>query len=285
MQVVMKLREMAAAARAGAQSKLEEARAQCTEATTAASEWIKSTAAPLIESGVARGRAAAEAVRSARASAVSRVQEVVSETVARAQFWRKLAGSTYEDVKVRGLRVHTQEAVGLARQVVFESAASAKCKAHEAVATTKEVVSTPAFKTSAVAAAAGGSTLGAAGATAGVVVGGVAGGLAGLPLALFTFGLSIPVGAVVGSSAVGALGLASGTAVGAVSGGALGYAGFKKQDEIREVGASAMGKVSDSTQYVKGRALASAEYARDAVKATKERLRRAGTGGTAEATD
>lgn len=175
--------------------------------------------------------------------------------------------------------------MGSVQQVVCESAACARCSVQDAIAATGEVCRQPVFKTSAATAAATGSVLGAAGATAGVVAGGLAGGLAGAPLALFTFGLSIPAGVIMGSTAGGALGFASGAAVGVVGGGAIGYTGFKKQDHIRELAASAVQNLNGSKDYVKGRALASADYTREAVKAAKQRLMRAGTGGTADASD
>jgi hypothetical protein len=75
---------------------------------------------------------------------------------------------------------------------------------------------------------AGGTASGAVGAAAG----GIAGGLAGVPFAIFTFGLSIPVGAVVGGTVGGGAGVATGGSVGAVVGGTVGYQGYKHKDEL-----------------------------------------------------
>jgi hypothetical protein len=77
-----------------------------------------------------------------------------------------------------------------------------------------------------------------AGAAAGTVAGGVMGGstgvlagaAVGLVPALFTFGLSIPVGAAIG----GGIGLFAGSGVGAVGGGAAGFAGYKYRKELKE---------------------------------------------------
>eukprot|EP00929_Paragymnodinium_shiwhaense_P006710 TRINITY_DN110680_c0_g1_i1.p1 TRINITY_DN110680_c0_g1~~TRINITY_DN110680_c0_g1_i1.p1 ORF type:complete len:399 (+),score=61.01 TRINITY_DN110680_c0_g1_i1:87-1283(+) len=76
-------------------------------------------------------------------------------------------------------------------------------------------------------AAAGGAALGTAGAATGAVVGGSAGALIGLVPALFTFGLSIPIGAVIGGSAGLCAGAAAGGAAGVAGGGLAGYTGYR----------------------------------------------------------
>merc|ERR1719375_2584838 len=70
------------------------------------------------------------------------------------------------------------------------------------------------------ASAAGGAAVGGVG---GGAVGAGAGALVGLPAALFTFGLSIPVCATMG----GVLGVTAGATTGAAAGGAAGYTGHK----------------------------------------------------------
>lgn len=75
----------------------------------------------------------------------------------------------------------------------------------------------------------GAASLGTAGAAGGVCVGGAVGALAGLVPALFTFGLSIPVGAVVGGSAGLILGGAAGTSAGFAGGGAVAYVGYRQR--------------------------------------------------------
>jgi len=236
----------------------------------------------LVASLLARGRAAGEKVSVAREAAASWTSKRLSEVSAQAELLQQLAGGAYADVKSKGLRVGARDAAGSVQQAVRQWTTLATVKAQDAIAATGDIVTEPVFKTSAVAAAVGGSTLGAVGAASGVVVGGMAGGLAGVPLACFTLGLSIPAGAALGGSAGGALGLASGAAVGFLGGGAVGFAAFKKQRDLRRAGAVAMGKVSDSADYVKGHALASVRCAREAVKDAKQRLIGAGTGGTAE---
>merc|ERR1712151_1383607 len=63
---------------------------------------------------------------------------------------------------------------------------------------------------------------------------GVVGAVVGLPAAIFTFGLSIPVCAVVGSAVGGGTGATVGGTTGAVGGGAAGYYGYKHKDNIRD---------------------------------------------------
>jgi hypothetical protein len=102
----------------------------------------------------------------------------------------------------------------------------------------------------------------AAGTVAGGVMGGSAGVLAGAAVglvpALFTFGLSIPVGAAIG----GSVGLFTGGSVGAVGGGAAGFAGYTYRKELKE----SKEKTCD--------------YVNKQVKGLKDRLS-SGTGGTA----
>jgi len=89
----------------------------------------------------------------------------------------------------------------------------------------------------------GAVVLGAGGGAAGMVSGGVAGAACGLPLALFTFGLSIPVGAVIGGGAGATVGVATGGTAGAVSGSAVGY-GYEHRATIKSGVHGAIAKVS-----------------------------------------
>uniref|UniRef100_A0A7S4VYK8 Uncharacterized protein n=1 Tax=Alexandrium monilatum TaxID=311494 RepID=A0A7S4VYK8_9DINO len=82
----------------------------------------------------------------------------------------------------------------------------------------------------ATSAGAGALALGTAGAASGAMVGGATGVLVGLVPALFTFGLSIPVGAVVGAGAGVCAGGAAGTAVGFAGGGVAGCLSYRCRD-------------------------------------------------------
>jgi hypothetical protein len=91
---------------------------------------------------------------------------------------------------------------------------------------------TPQFKTITIVSAGGAVTLSVTGGAFGCATGIVTGSLAGVVPALFTFGLSIPVGATVGGTAGLVIGATAGGAVGAAGGGAAGYGGHKYRKEI-----------------------------------------------------
>lgn len=92
---------------------------------------------------------------------------------------------------------------------------------------TKDFVCDRNVQITAASAGAGAAALGTAGAVGGTVLGGTAGALIGVVPALFTFGLSIPIGAVVGGGAGLCAGATAGTATGFVAGGTAGVLGTK----------------------------------------------------------
>merc|ERR1719210_1002459 len=116
---------------------------------------------------------------------------------------------------------------------------------------TVEIASNKTVQVTAASATGGAVTLGTAGGVIGLATGGTIGAAIGLVPALFTFGLSIPIGAAIGSSC----GLVAGTAVGGttgfVGGGAFGYLAFTKREEIKIGLEAAKTKVSDGAGYVK----------------------------------
>merc|ERR1712203_547136 len=79
----------------------------------------------------------------------------------------------------------------------------------------------------------GGAAVGAGGAAVGLVTGGTVGAACGVPFALITFGLSIPVSAMVGGGFGLVTGGAVGTTVGATTGGAAGFSMYTKRAEIK----------------------------------------------------
>merc|ERR1712190_628396 len=129
-------------------------------------------------------------------------------------------------------------------------------------AKTMEIASNKTVQVTAASAAGGAVTLGTAGGVTGLATGGTLGAAIGLVPALFTFGLSIPIGAAIG----GGCGLVAGTAVGGttglVGGGAVGYGAFTKRDEIKTGLAAAKTKVIDGAGYVKDKGRTSADYVR-----------------------
>merc|ERR1719240_1190418 len=84
------------------------------------------------------------------------------------------------------------------------------------------------------ASTAGGAVLGGAGGgAAGLASGGIVGAACGVPFALFTFGLSVPVGAAIGGSVGACVGATAGGAAGAVGGSAAGV-GFEHRAQIKK---------------------------------------------------
>lgn len=87
----------------------------------------------------------------------------------------------------------------------------------------RSAASNPKLRTSAASAAGGAVLVGAGGGAAGFAAGGFMGAAVGVVPALFTFGLSIPIGAAIGSGAGLCAGTAVGGFVGLVGGGTAGY--------------------------------------------------------------
>jgi len=139
------------------------------------------------------------------------------------------------------------------QEKALEASTFAKIKAGEAfevLTTTRAGVATTAAATS-----------GAAGTVAGGTVGILAGAAVGVVPAIFTFGLSIPVGAAIGLCT----GAAAGGTAGVVGGGAAGFGGFTYRKEI-----------AATAEYVRATAQSSAAQVTERVKS----LVRSGTGGT-----
>jgi len=116
---------------------------------------------------------------------------------------------------------------------------------------------------------------------AGAVVGGtttgafgiVVGAAVGIVPAIFTFGLSIPVGAAVGLC----VGTTVGGSAGAVGGGALGYGGFTHRKAISEGIESSRSQVSSKALSLKTSAFTRAAEAKESVRS----LIKGSTGGSA----
>eukprot|EP00929_Paragymnodinium_shiwhaense_P060398 TRINITY_DN3016_c0_g1_i10.p1 TRINITY_DN3016_c0_g1~~TRINITY_DN3016_c0_g1_i10.p1 ORF type:complete len:733 (+),score=213.12 TRINITY_DN3016_c0_g1_i10:117-2201(+) len=107
--------------------------------------------------------------------------------------------------------------------------------------------------------AAGGAVIGgASGSAVGLTAGSLAGAAAGLPMALLTFGLSIPIGAVVGGTAGVCAGAVAGTAAGAVGGTAVGY-GYERREQIQDGVSGAMSRAGQCREYIVDAAVASQE--------------------------
>jgi len=128
------------------------------------------------------------------------------------------------------------EAVAKAQWAYADPKAAARAAKSSAIDTAERaraVAGDRAVQTTAASAAGGAVAMGTSGAAAGFVGGATIGAAMGVPAALFTFGMSIPIGAAVGSAAGLCAGAAVGGGVGLVGGGAAGYGVYTKQDKLR----------------------------------------------------
>jgi len=156
-----------------------------------------------------------------------------------------------------------------------KAVAFSKAKASEVNTAVREVASDPKAQTAAIGAAGGAVTLGATGGAVGLVSGSMAGAMVGLVPAIFTFGLSIPIGAVLGGGAGLCVGTAVGGTTGLVAGGAAGY----KKDSIASGSKIALAQAGDCAQYAKEKATASLQFVQEQANSVRARGR-ANTGGT-----
>merc|ERR1711870_83451 len=91
----------------------------------------------------------------------------------------------------------------------------------------------------------GSATLAASGGATGLATGSMVGAACGLIPAVFTFGLSIPIGAAIGGSTGLVAGTVVGGAVGLVGGGVAGRTAHKHQEQIGDGVAAAASKASN----------------------------------------
>jgi len=153
----------------------------------------------------------------------------------------------------------------------------AKSKATEAQKKAKEVVQDKHVQATAAGVLGGAATLGVSGGATGLAAGTVVGGAIGVLPALFTFGLSIPVGAAIGGGAGLAVGASVGAMAGSVTGGAAGYQAYAKREQIGEFRTNTVNKVTSGVDAVKGKGVASAQYLRDKASEACQRLGRSAT--------
>eukprot|EP00933_Yihiella_yeosuensis_P010952 TRINITY_DN11786_c0_g1_i1.p1 TRINITY_DN11786_c0_g1~~TRINITY_DN11786_c0_g1_i1.p1 ORF type:complete len:509 (+),score=109.10 TRINITY_DN11786_c0_g1_i1:66-1592(+) len=140
------------------------------------------------------------------------------------------------------------------RTAAIEAATSARSKSADLSSKAVEMAKDGQFQATAAGAAGGAATLGVGGAATGLTTGAVFGAAVGLVPALFTFGLSIPIGAAIGGSTGLVVGTAVGTTAGAVGGGAAGYGLHAKRADIRDGAQKTLSKVSSTTEFVKDKA-------------------------------
>lgn len=113
-----------------------------------------------------------------------------------------------------------------AKAQAIETLEYGKEKAGEAVGVVKEAAADPRTRATAVG---GGVALGTAGGATGLVSGGAIGAAIGIVPAVFTFGLSIPVGAAIGSGVGVVAGSVIAGTTGFLGGGALGWSAYGRK--------------------------------------------------------
>jgi len=165
------------------------------------------------------------------------------------------------------------EAYGKASQHAVESATEAakvaQTKAAELKGQAHSVAMDRKFQVSAASAASGAVALGASGGATGLAAGGAFGAAIGLVPALFTFGLSVPIGAAIGGGAGLVVGTAVGGTIGAVGGGAAGYGAYSKKDDFSEAAQRVKVKAAETMQQVRGSSTAAYDRAREAADTAK----------------
>merc|ERR1719210_2305439 len=177
---------------------------------------------------------------------------------------RQTASVAYWSLKEKGLKTYSAEIAASARARASAALTDAKtlaqakakltrAKAVELKVATGELVASKSFQATAASATGGATMLGAGGGAAGLAMGSTAGALAGLPLALFTFGLSVPAGAAFGGSAGLAMGAATGASIGAVGGGVAGFGAYSKRNDFRQAASIMASTVGDGAIYAKGK--------------------------------
>lgn len=161
----------------------------------------------------------------------------------------------YVSAKDRAIKVSDQ---ATARALL--AADSTKARVVELGSNARVVASEPKTHVAAAAATGGAVALGASGGATGLAAGGAIGAAVGVIPALFTFGLSIPIGAAIGGGAGLCVGVTVGSTVGFIGGGAAGCSAYSRRDSLRSGALGAWKRASDCSGSVKERARSSASY-------------------------
>jgi len=144
---------------------------------------------------------------------------------------------TSTTARVVAAKAHIQDTGLCAAQFAKSKVDTLSCKVQVAV-------KDRGMQATAVGAVGGAASLGVGGGAAGLTTGSVIGAACGVPAALFTFGLSIPIGAALGGATGLCAGLVTGGAVGLLGGGATGRSVHKHSDEIKSGAAGALSKAN-----------------------------------------
>jgi len=149
------------------------------------------------------------------------------------------------------------KAAGAAAAVAETTASAARTtrsKATDLQALARSAAQEPRVQVTAASAAGGAVVAGAGGGFTGLLAGGAAGAACGTIPAIFTLGLSIPVGAALGGGAGLAAGTVAGGTFGLLGGGATGYALYPRRELIHSGLTDAYQRVSRAAVTARGSA-------------------------------
>jgi len=221
----------------------------------------------------------------------ARVHEVANKVPATvggtvSAVWESFVGHLPSSVQSRVVwcQGNVEEGVTDAVGKLMAVACAAKANAHtaaviaqeracELTATAKDKVTDPKVQVTVAAAAGGAVNLGAGGGAAGLAGGGAIGAACGVVPAIFTFGLSIPIGAAIGAGTGLVVGTVVGGTAGLVGGGATGYGAYTKRKEIRSGAEGALSKAMDCSEYIQAKATSSKEFVKQTAVASAHTVR------------
>jgi len=187
-------------------------------------------------------QAAPEAI-CGKASAV--YNDVHQFVVAWIQDAKQVAAVAATSTQVSGKAAYSQIA-----EQACQAVAATKAKAYEVGTTLKATVVDKKFQATAGSATAGAVTMGAAAGGTGLVAGGAIGGALGVVPAIFTFGLSIPIGAAIGAGMGLVMGTTAGSMAGAVGGGVTGRVVYTNKEAIGQALEDVKQKAADTRKQV-----------------------------------
>lgn len=164
---------------------------------------------------------------------------------------KSVVGEAIHQIKTEGVKAWAVDTARATPIKARAAAAFAKKKASQFAAAAHEVAKDKCFQVTAASATGGAVTLGATGGFLGLATGVVGGAIVGLPLALFTFGLSIPISATIGGTCGLVTGAAAGGATGAVTGGGIGYGAYQNRKSIASAVSSGRQQVSSAANKLK----------------------------------
>ena len=265
---VQEARQAVAAGQALVQGQLQQAQAAVTASyrqlrADGVRTWAAETTGALKKRALVAGQCIQQ-------GAASRYEAVRSSS-------RALAESMLAASKARVMLVQSRQAAARSKLQgdAVLLASSAKSKVAETYGKVQAAAKDGHVQATAAGVAGGAATLGATGGATGLAAGAAVGAALGVVPALFTFGLSIPIGAAIGGGTGCAVGATVGVASGAVRGGAAGYGANAKRSEIQQISQSAMTRVSSGVELVKGKAVASVGYVKDKTSAMRASLTKA----------